>query len=119
MIEIIDYKLFNNKGILIKYDTDKDIFFTEEEMEKIRTFLNNRGIGNRILKTLEDEDSTIEEIAMKLGLNVRNIRNEVIRLIDEGQVLVTNENRAVHHQDFGLIFLPIYKRNQDECGKHE
>lgn len=111
MIKLTDYKLFDKKGILIEYDTDKEIFFTEEEAEKIKTFLNNRGIENRILKILDVENDTIGEITMKLGTDVGIVRNEVLRLENEGRVSVTNKKRKVQDKDMGLIFVPIYKKN--------
>ena len=112
MIELIDYKSVNRKGFVIKYD-DKAILFNEEETEEIRIFLNNRGLESRILKALEDENSTIEEITMRLGLDTKSVRNEIIRLEDEGQVVSTENKRRVCHKDLGLIFVPIYELCED------
>lgn len=42
MIEPVEYTLFNETGVLIKFDGGQGVFLTNTEAEQIKVFLNER-----------------------------------------------------------------------------
>lgn len=117
MIGIKNHKLFNKRGILIEYDGNKEIFFTDEEAEIIGAFLVNRGfvdhiLQNRILKEMENEDSTIEEMSMRFGIGITRMKNEFHKLEKEGRITKTGEKQLIKHRVLGSVSLPVYSLNK-------
>ena len=112
MIDITNHTLFNKDGILIEYDDDKDIFFTDNEAEKIRDFLNERksNLRNRILDALNIKKMTLEELSNNLNVDRDNMDRELISLKSDDKICV--ENKEVDDPDLGLIFIPLFKKKE-------
>ena len=110
MISISEYEMFNKPGILVKYDDDKEIFFTEEEAEGLRIFLNNREVSlrDRILLNLNDDGITLRDLSNKLGVFIGDVNEELIRL--EAEKLVSLSGKMIDHWDLGPIQIPLFKK---------
>ena len=112
MIDITDYTLFGKDGILIKYDSNKDIFFTDKEAGKIRDFLNERkaNLRNRILTILESKKVTLGDLIKELDVDRDTIDKELMELEFEGRIC--NEDKRVEHWDMGTVFIPVFKKKE-------
>jgi len=109
MIKISEHEMFNKKGILIDYDNKKEIFFTEEEAERLRIFLNNREVSlrNRILLNLDEKGISLRDLTKKLGAFIGDVNEELMRL--ELEDLISLEGKTINHWDLGRVQIPIYK----------
>ena len=112
MINISDHTLFDKDGILIEYDGDKDIFFTESEAEKLRNFLNERRtyLRNRILDALKVKEMTLGELSSNLNVNGDIVNRELLMLEFNNKMCV--EDKEVDDPHLGIIYVPIYKRKE-------
>ena len=112
MIDITDHTLFGKDGILIEYDDDKDIFFTDNEAEKIRDFLNERksNLRNRILTILESEKVTLGDLIKELNVDRDIIDEELMKLEDEG--IICKEGKRVERWGIGNVFIPLFKKKE-------
>lgn len=108
LISISEYEMFNKPGILVKYDDDKEIFFTEEEAEVLRIFLNNREISlrDRILLNLNADGITLRDLSNKLGVFIGDVHEELMRL--EAEKLVTLGGKMIDHWDLGPVQISLY-----------
>ena len=109
MISISEYEMFNKPGILIKYDNNKEIFFTEEEAVSLKIFLNNREVSlrDRILLNLNEDGITLRDLSNRLGVFIEDVNEELIRL--EAEKLVSLSGKMIDHWDLGTIQIPLFK----------
>ena len=112
MINITNYTLFGKDGILIKYDNDKNIFFTENEAEEIGDFLNKRenNLRNRILAVLETKNMSLGDLIKELNVDRDIINEELIKLENEDRIC--NEKKRVEHGDMGTLFISVFKKKE-------
>ena len=104
--------MFNKRGILVEYDNENEIFFTEDESEVIRNFLNRRknSLETRILTALENKKMTFGELVKELKVNKKVVESELMRL--EFEELIGLDTKRVTHPDLGTIFVTVYKKKE-------
>lgn len=117
MIKVIDYNMFNKRGILIEYDNKKEIFFTEDEAEALREFLNQRknSLETRILTAVENKKMSFGELVKELKVDKKVVESELMRL--EFEELIGLDTKRVTHPDSGVVFVTVYKKK--EIKKHD
>jgi len=112
MIKVIDYNMFNKRGILVEYDNKKEIFFTEDEAETLREFLNQRknSLETRILTAVENKKMSFGELVKELKVNKKVLESELMKL--EFEELIGLESKRVTDPDLGIISVTVYKKKE-------
>lgn len=98
-------------GVIINTHTKLPIFFTEDEAEYIRRFLNNRTVGIRkqILFALEDLGNlTLGEIVSCVNFSILSVEKELAAM-EMDRLVIQEGTKVVEHWDVGEVKIPVWR----------
>jgi len=111
MFEIKESNNIELGGVLINTHNKMPVFFSEDEAEHVRRFLNDRTVGIRkqILLVLEDLGNlTLGEIVSCVNFSILSVEKELAAM--EMERLVIQEGaKVVEHWDVGEVEIPVWR----------